>query len=276
MKTLHSKTTNRLITIFAHFNRNNEVTLSDLYYLEEIKKISEKIIFVSTSKLDDEQRKKLSTTCALVLTRPNQGLDFCSYKLGLQYVELNDNQNLLLANDSVYGPIFALSNIYQKFLDNPAEAYGQTISYEHKKHLQSYFMLFKPKAHQHPSFLNFWKNIQSLDNKKLIIQQYEIGLSNTLEKACIKIDALHNQPYSKLRQLFCILQTTQFQHKSHALFIHLKKLMNKKDLNFNPTHYLAEQLHTKYQAPLVKKELLDKNPKNINLKTLKSPNLRNY
>ncbi|UQB43274.1 hypothetical protein JX580_05200 [Thiomicrospira microaerophila] len=257
-----------LTVVFAHYSAEHHIRKSDIYYLTELKKIATKIIFVSTSNLNPNEKQKLKDLCDVILTRPNQGLDFCSYQLGLRHADLAGSDRLLLANDSVYGPIYPIKNIYQKFEQSSADAYGQTISYEHQKHLQSYFMLFKPTAHQHPAFQAFWQKVEPLENKKQIIQRYEIGLTQTLEQAGLLVDALYNQQLNKAQQAFAIIAQTQTKAWAKTSLKLLIKLLKGQDLNLNPTHHLAKELIKRYNAPLLKKELMDKNPHSIKLKTI--------
>lgn len=268
MKTLQSKAPKRLVTVFAHYDEKDTVDEACQFYLAELKNISKTIIFVSTAKLSQAEQQKALVSCDQVICRPNIGLDFCSYKLGIEQIELNLFDSLLLANDSVYGPLYPLSEILNAFYTSDADVYGATLNFDPQPHIQSFFILFNKKALLHPQFQLFWGNVQPIENKKELILKYEIGLSIALSNSGLMTKAFYEKRYSRLWQIILMVVNSQKGYKLWRLKMSLLKALKGKPLGFNPLHFLAWKLIKRHRVPFIKKELIDKNPAFVNMNPL--------
>ena len=113
-----------------------------------------------------------------------------SYKVGIEELNLDTYDELIICNDSIYGPLQPLSQLFDKCDLMQADVWGITDSYQQSYHLQSYFIIFKQKALKSRAFTNFWSHVTVLNEKKDIIKCYEVGLSKTLRKDGLKLDAL--------------------------------------------------------------------------------------
>lgn len=102
-----------------------------------------------------------------VIFRENKGYDAGAYKDVLCKL-FNSNYNfdeILITDDSYYGPIDSFNNIFDKMENIDCDYWGITKSperiFEGKKlisHIQSYFMCFKKNVIKSTSFCDFWKN----------------------------------------------------------------------------------------------------------------------
>src|SRR5437667_9971620 len=136
------------IAVFSHFDRRGRVQDFVHYYLRQIHDAGYAIVFVSAApQLDPAAIEQLTPICGLILRRDNVGWDFGAYKAGIEVItNLDRLDSLLLANDSVYGPVHDLGALIGRM--NPAEAdvWGITDSWERRFHLQSFFLLFGKTA----------------------------------------------------------------------------------------------------------------------------------
>jgi lipopolysaccharide biosynthesis protein len=80
----------------------------------------------------------LRADCCDVLLRENSGLDFASWSAGFAKHAPMMGARLLLANDSVYGPIGDLRHGLERLTCRPADFYGMVESVEIAPHLQSW------------------------------------------------------------------------------------------------------------------------------------------
>jgi hypothetical protein len=256
-----------VVTIFAHYNAENIIDNACLQNLAGLKAISNQIIFISTSNLPEIEITKIENYCDAIQCRENIGLDFGSYQLGLQLIDKEKIDYLILANDSVYGPIYPLKETFDKAIKSPADVFGITLSNEKHPHLQSYFLIFKKQVMNSAAFNDFWQNLDLGKDKKEIIHDYEIGLSKTLLKANFKLDAIYKCNLNTFQKIFIFVINTQLGYKLYILKKLIYKLQKKKDLGFNPMHLLPYTLVKKYRVPFIKKELLNKNPHQIKLNT---------
>ncbi len=195
-----SGTTAETLCIFAHYDKQDRVDDYVLYALLKLREIGSDIIFVSTSAtLGDDCISKLSPYCNQIVVRENRGYDFGSWKLGIEYAEnLSAYQRLILANDSVYGPLHDLRDLFLDMPQQGAAVWGITDSYELKHHLQSYFLVFERAALENPAFTEFWRSIPFYRFKRSIIRDGEIGLSTKLSRAGLRMAAAYG--YGALRQ----------------------------------------------------------------------------
>ena len=185
------------LCVFAHWDRDNIIDDYVIYYLKALKEVCETIIFVSDCNLDSNETNKLDNIADFVLAQKHGEYDFGSYKRGFLFAKekgLEFNE-LLLVNDSCYGPFYPLKPIFDKMGNKKCDFWGMTqnrygiTKFENKPnkpnitpHIQSYFLLLKNNIFNSSMFEIFIKNIQKENEKNEIIIKYEIGLSQLLYK----------------------------------------------------------------------------------------------
>ena len=173
--------TRRRLVLFAHFDRKDEVDPYVVFYLESLYRAGSTIIFVSGSpSLKPETAEAIQPFCAGIYTRETLSLDFGSWHLAWKLMErrgwkLENFEQVLLANDSVYGPLFDLHEMFSNLED--ADLYGVIESKEYVSHLQSFFLLFALNSRTIPFVQKFWRDFQYIADKDKLIQRYEIGIS---------------------------------------------------------------------------------------------------
>jgi len=194
------------IAIFAHYDKDNIIDDYVIYYLNALKEVAQKIIFVSDCNLIIEEQNKLQDIVDFIITEKHDEYDFGSYKRGFLFALennlLKDTYQCIFANDSCYGPFNSLKALFetmeQKECDRNCDFWGITqnkIGLDKKKniyfsckrpHLQSYFLVFKKNVFLSETFIEFIKSIKKEENKHEVIINYEIGLSEKLVNAGFK------------------------------------------------------------------------------------------
>jgi len=183
---------NRYATIFAHYDKNQIINDCVIFYLENLRKISDYIIFVSDCNLSKSQIIKIQNLCQIIVTKKHGEYDFGSYKIGIELFldDMRNCNNLILANDSCFGPIKPFENIFQLMEFSNADFWGLTTNQDgYLPHLQSYFLVFKEKILLSDEFAIFFRNIAKQINKKDIIEKYEVGLTQFLLRNNFKMDS---------------------------------------------------------------------------------------
>jgi dTDP-4-dehydrorhamnose reductase len=189
---LNSQLQKKYIAVFAHYDKHNIVDDYVLYYLENLKLIADKIIFVSDNNLPEIEQNKLQNLCHKIIAKKHGEYDFGSYKRGLEeaYQYSQDYDAIIIANDSCYGPIKPLSNIFKTMEYSDCDFWGLTVNQEqYLPHLQSYFLVFNKKIINSEIFKNFFRKVKREDNKQNIIENYEIALTPTFVDAGFKMDS---------------------------------------------------------------------------------------
>lgn len=118
--------------VFAHYDKNNLIQNYVVYYLSELKKCAEKIIFVSDSDVLPEELKKIEGIVEQSIIGRHGEYDFGSYKRGFLYAKENNLltacEELILANDSCYAPLFPFEEMFSAMSKKPLDFWGATSS----------------------------------------------------------------------------------------------------------------------------------------------------
>lgn len=196
----------KTVAIFAHYDSNNTLKDYVFYYLQELSRIADDIILVSTSVLAEYELSQLSGLNIQVVLRENIGHDFYSYKVGLAQIEnLASVDKLILCNDSCFGPLFDLPQVYSKLLTQSGDFWGISTNQRPVLHLQSYFLVLNHTIVNSSSFHDFWSNVDILNNKDRIVMQYEVGLSQHLIEAGFELSSWLPINNYKIKPL-CLIQ----------------------------------------------------------------------
>ena len=223
---LHSCEEKKLC-LFAHFDKKNKIAPYVLNYVKSLHELGSDIVFVSTCKdLHATEIAKILPFCILVVRRKNISLDFGSWRVGLaETMNLSYYDYLILANDSVYGPIFPLQEIFFKMNAQKLGLWGITSTSEKTYHLQSYFLVFDRKTVESEAFSIFWKRFHFYRSKARIIEEYEIGLTTWARKS-----NWHSGAYIE----------------NSRITLH----------DINPTLFYWDRLIEEYRCPFLKTEVL--------------------
>lgn len=184
-------TENRTLVLFAHFDPHGIVDPYVAYYLQELKRVGSTIIFVSGSpRLSPASVGSIRNLCAGIYTRRTLSLDFGSWHLAWNILNdrgwsLDQFDRFVLANDSVYGPLFPIEEMWSSF--NDADMYGAIESIELDRHLQSFFLAWDLNSRTRPFLYDFWSNFRYIASKPRLIRKYEIGLSQRARSAGLQI-----------------------------------------------------------------------------------------
>lgn len=236
----------RRVCLFAHFDRDDQLDPHVVSLLNGLVLAGIDIVFVSACRsLPESDLLTLQSLCARVVLRDNVGLDFGSWKEGLRWIgALSDWDELILANDSAYGPMWPLADVFQRMSERPADIWGITDSLQVSRHLQSYFLVFRQRALESPMFAQFWNDFRPLADKWCLIRNYEIGLSVRARRAGLRLEALcdSERPGSRWRFPW---QARGSTWASQSL---------------NPVHQFWRELLLEVRSPFLKVQLLRDNP----------------
>lgn len=101
----------------------------------------------------------------------------------LGWEKISKYDELILINDSCYGPINDLAPICEQMTRRECDFWGITASHEISFHVQSYFLVFKKPILNNEKFRKFWGNVSSVNGKleyHSVVEKYEVGLSQLL------------------------------------------------------------------------------------------------
>lgn len=240
----------RTLCVFAHFDRDSLIDDYVVYYLAKLEVTGCETIFVSTAEgMDGTQLEKVRPYCRAAIVRENLGHDFASWRTGLAEVDdLLRYDRLIIANDSVYGPIFDLNEAFDEMDRNDADFWGITDSRRYSHHVQSYFVVFGRAVLESREFAGFWRRLPNYRFKHSVILACEVGLSRLLVRAGFRFRTLC--PFEKVWRHYLEQRPRPEAWRQFAS-------------PTNSTHWSWETLLTKYRCPFLKVQLLRDNPKRV-------------
>jgi rhamnosyltransferase len=246
--------------------------------------------------LNETEKTGLTKYCDSIITRENQGYDFISWQVGLNNESLGGFDEILLCNDSVYGPLFPLEEAFDFMSTKDYDFWGMTESRQISYHLQSYFLVLRKPIILSSVFQTFWKNITIQESKTALIRAYEVGLSGALLRAGFSSGAYvgYSPPLlkrftlmmhlcgSRVVRMMVSLRTSVAVSKTEAksgsgeglahmalpvfpprVYEKVKSVL--KGENFNITHQFWKELIVHRRMPFLKVELLRDNPMKVNI-----------
>jgi O-antigen biosynthesis protein len=155
-----------------------------LSYLAGLKSLCHAIIVVFDNDLAPGECEKLLPYAAHVITGRHGEYDFGSYKRGFEWALekclLTDADDLILCNDSCFGPVGSFEPMFVEMDARQLDFWGATDSHEITYHLQSYWLVFSRKVFLSEVFKNFLRAIEKQENVKKVILEYELGLTKSL------------------------------------------------------------------------------------------------
>lgn len=264
------------ICVFSHFDANNRIADYVKHYIQTIASAGFAVIFVSTSdSISQENISELLEICAIVCQRVNSGYDFGSYKTGIDLISarhLKPSQ-LVLANDSVYGPFGEIEYLLEFGEKHDLDIWGCTDSFQYTYHLQSYFLSFGKRAIESKPFLDFWSDekifeLTGPEAKPKIIERYELKITQYFINYGFRVGAAYSfekifQKYSEIffREIGILKRNSSSSRRDNFGRVDAIGF----DIYTNPSHQYWNILNEHLGCPLLKKELLLKNPTNRNL-----------
>ena len=227
----------RPVCLFSSYDSESIVREGVYHYLRQLKMAGFDTVFISTSNaVSESDLKKLACHCIRIVSRENRGYDFYSWKVGLEiYPQHCEHAGLLLANDSVHGPLFDFGDIIIRLENIDADIIGMTDNFRYYPHLQSYFIYCKRPVVLSKEFINFFDQVEVMRFKNAVIRKYEVGFTQILGKQ-FRLAALY--PVEDMLD-----QTAYLERPKSGI---------------DPTVQLWKSLISKLKFPFLKRSLLTK------------------
>ncbi len=177
----------RRLVIYAAYDADGFVDKADIDYIQALQEVADNIIYIADNELIAGEAEKISKEVCYIKAEKHGEYDFGSYKRGFMYAKehgmLDDIDELILCNDSCYAPIHPFKPIFDKMQNEQIDFWGITENIEIARHIQSYFMVFRPQVFKSQEFENFLASVKPQKQVRDVIENYEIGLSQSLIKA---------------------------------------------------------------------------------------------
>lgn len=163
-------------------------------YLAALQPLTQALIVVCDDDLGPSELEKLAGLATHVITGRHGEYDFGSYKRGMSWARDNgllaEVDDLILCNDSCFGPVRPLEEMFAAMAERDADFWGITASHDVAYHLQSYFLCFTRQVFESFDFLDFIEKVVVQPTASEVIQSYEVPLTELLQKAGFRCASL--------------------------------------------------------------------------------------
>lgn len=232
---------NSRVAVFAFFNKDCIIHDYVVYYLEELKKVADSIVFVADCYLPVTEINKITHIVDYCLCKKHGEYDFGSYKRGyfyaLEHCIDETTQELIFCNDSCYGPVFPFSEVFSRMEAEDCDFWGLTSNNQYVFHIQSYFVVFRKNVFTSYIFYLFMKEIKKHNNVMTVIFNYEVTLTDLLinknfkcgASVCFEYDLFHTTAYplslvSNSVPLIKVKSFTEARQNLDGIFATLEKV----------------------------------------------------
>lgn len=187
---------NSEVALLAHWDPENIVDPYVLYMARHLKQLGKQVILCSAAPLTTLPQE--TNIFDAIVCRTCAGYDFTSWKAAFEaFPSLYEAKEVTLCNDSVFAPIGSYAPVYQTMASISCDFWGMTFSYEVMPHMQSFYLVLRKKALQHPAFKKFILAVAA-DNNRDIAVGYEVRFSLWLElhgltAGCYRLYNLHTK-----------------------------------------------------------------------------------
>lgn len=172
--------------VLAHWDPQGIVDPYVLYLAQAIHDLGYAVILVS----DSFNVATNEAVFAAELRRESAGYDFASWRVAFEtYPFLFDADEVLLLNDSIFGPIWPLAPIHECMSALPCDWWGLSESQDPFLHMQSYYLVFRKAVLMSPLFRQFWQAVGDETDHDTVVMKYEEGLSRQLHNGVLRCGA---------------------------------------------------------------------------------------
>lgn len=189
---------NRLAVVVL-YNKNGIIGDYFFFYLRKLKEICVDVVVIINGKCQQSYTQQIKSIGCQIIRRENYGYDSGAYKDYFSNCswDLRPYDEIVLSNDTFYGPFFSLKELFDQFQKENCDYWGITrhpaICEEGREipsHIQSYFMVFKKKVIRSSDFTNFWINMKYANDYREAVDNFEIALNEYLTNCGFKGSSL--------------------------------------------------------------------------------------
>jgi hypothetical protein len=264
------------VALFVHFDARGQVTPEARDFIARLSETGLYVAFVTNSEhIQDEDKAFLKLHCAAILIRRNIGYDFGAWRDALDTLGLPraETRAIFLVNDSVYGPFADLKPLLAAIDFERADVWGATESWQHRYHLQSFFLGCGEAVIRSQAWRDFWNSVRPVPCKDWVIRHCEIGFTGAMKKGGARCAAIFPSAAlldeHEIERLERVIDEDEVwrgkNSRVHAAAIHADRILRfaRQERNpLNPSVDLWRQLILA-GYPFLKRELLLRNPTRV-------------
>lgn len=153
----------RRLCLFAGYDEENIIQDYVVYLIKKLSTLSD-VYYLGNGKFQSDELFKIAPYTKMIYTKKHTQKDFGSWQIlisQLGWENISKYDEVVMCNDSVYGPLCDLDEIFWQMERYNYDFWGITSDYYKTFHIHSYFMVFNQEIIKNQKFQNFWKNNKS-------------------------------------------------------------------------------------------------------------------
>lgn len=255
------------ICLFAGCDSKNIIHDYVVYYLKELSTISD-VYYMADNDISEEEKSKIMPYVKGAYGFNHKKYDFGSWQELIKIIgweKILEYDELILANDSVFGPLYSMKDFFNKIEDDKEwDVCGITeecsvgknqTQYIIENFLQSYFIVLKKYVFAQNFFKQFFKDYKRYERKEDVVLNGEKRLSRLLLDNKIVIKKVVRNLYDPFKEWKSVVNAgSPFIKKSK--FIN-KKYSQKYEMLYKYKNFI--QKHTVYNSELIDRYLTANN-----------------
>ena len=201
----------RRTAIFASYSGNGRIKDTVLYYLRGLREVVDNVVFVANCPIFPEEVEKLDGLVRLAVFHHHGCYDFGSYKSGwneakaLGLLDPDVCDELVVCNDSCYGPVFPFSEVFAEMgrrrADHRIDFWGMALTRHYDRlFIPSYFFVFGPAVLEGCELDRWFERLEPCRDRGLVIVNCETRLTEYLLRAGYACDGLAPEAFQRTRR----------------------------------------------------------------------------
>jgi lipopolysaccharide biosynthesis protein len=188
----------RPVCLLAQFDATGRIWPHVLHYVAALRDAGYRVVMACSGPPPSEQDVAAARGAGVseLVCRANGGLDFGAWRDLLREGHADGATGVLLANDSVYGPLWSLRETIESFLARSRarpDVWGMVETLQGGWHLQSWFVHLSAPVLASPAIRRVLDQPFERMSKPEIVERGEIGLGATLIAEGALCGALHQR-----------------------------------------------------------------------------------
>ena len=186
------------LCIYLVFDRENIIDQYVIFMAQELRTCSSNILVVYNSTYVEKGREELERYVDKVICRDNMGYDAGGFKQALcDYIgweKLEEYDELILINDSIFGPFRPMKNIFSEMDNRDVDFWGLATHGENgvdiSKHIQTYFLVIRSKMLHSSCFRKYWEDMPFYATFSDVVYQHEVKFTSYFESLGYAYDVM--------------------------------------------------------------------------------------
>lgn len=241
------------ICLFAGYDSKNIIHDYVVYYLKELSKVAD-VYYMADNEISEHEKAKIAPYVKGAYGFNHKKYDFGSWQELIKIIgwdKISAYDELILANDSVFGPLYPIKELFDKIEKDTAwevcgiteECYIDKLNntYNINNFIQSYFVIIKKHIFIKDYIKQFFNDYTFYQSKAEVVLYGEKKLSKIFIENNVVIKKIVEKLYDAFKEWKSIL-------KAGSPFIKKSKFINKSYSKHYETLYKYEDIIEKYNT----------------------------